>query len=783
MPETDLPEPAEVRSSGLSVVWLMPLLAVAVAGYVVWQTYANQGPLITVSFSSASGIKADETQLRFRDMQVGLVEGLDFADDLRSINVHIRLDQKIAPYVDEGAEFWLVEPRVSARGVTGLDTVLSGVYIQGNWDGEPGLAASEFTALDQPPLITFGDEGTRLQLRAAAGHRLSAGAPVLFNGVEVGRLGTPTLSDSGAYVTIDAFIETPHDARLTTNTRFWDSSGVSLDLGAGGISVNFDSVATLLEGGVSFDTLVSGGNSILPGHIYQVFPSEDAARAHVFDGTAGVAYPVSVLLDEDVEGLAVGAPVRFQGLKIGEVTAVSGYMDDEMPEAGVRLLVDFTVNPARLGLARPEEGQTVQDQMAQLVENGLRARLASEGLLAQTVVVDLVIDEEDAPATLRLDKTALPLIPATASVLIDPDESFDGLIERFNNLPIETLMDSAIDALDAVAQVARDPELRQIPTNANALLTDARAIVGSSETQEAVAALQTAAVNLQTLTDRIMESEGLESALAAMTRSDAVMQDIAVFTEALPAITANVQTLTETLAALPLADVGQNAASALSTLNTMISAEGTKTLIPTLTSAVASLDAFLVILEDGEVAIKLSETVAGADELIAELRASNTELQQVLVSAGVFADGLQELDLSQLATELTALSQRASGLLAAPGVEDLPAALNGTLQEAQAILAELRAGGAVESLNSALDAAESSLNSVETAAAQVAPLVSRFNALASSLDALVADYASGSRLHGDLRDAISQISDAAESFRSLARSIERNPNSLITGRR
>lgn len=782
MTDTDLPEPVDVKPRGLSVVWLMPLAATVVAGYVVWHSYASQGPLITVDFPSAKGIESGKTVLRYRDMQVGLVEDLSFAPGLRSVEAHIRLKKDIAEYVDEGAEFWLVQPQVSARGVTGLDTVLSGVYIQGNWDGDIGPATDYFTARETAPLMTFGEEGARIRLRASGGNQLSAGAPVLFNGVEVGRLGAPTLSDSGAYVTIDAFIKAPHDMRLTTNTRFWDSSGVSLELGAGGVSVNVDSLAALVEGGVSFGTVVSGGDPVDAGHIYEVFNGEKEARANAFEGAAGVAFPVSVLLEDDVAGLVVGSVVRFQGMKIGEVTAISGFANPEDLGGTVQLLVDFTINPARLGLAAPQEGETIQDQIADRVASGLRARLASEGLLGQTVVLELVALDDAPEGVLRTDVTTLPLIPSSESVMADPSESLDGLVGRVSSLPIEDLMGSAIDALDAVAQLATNPELQQIPANANGLLTDARGLVGAPETQEAFAALQAASADLRSVTERLAASDGIDAVLSAMERSPELMDDIGAFTATLPSLSTNLDAISQTIAALPLEAAGEDAAAALAALDGMLNAEGADELMPGLVRTAASLETLLGTLEQSDVAAQLTETTAGAGELIAELRASNTQVQALLQDAGAFTKDLRTLELAPLAQELTSLTQRVEGLLSAPGVDDLPRALSRTLTEIEGITADLRQGGAVEALNGALRSAQNTMTSVDSATRQVAPLVGRLNALAASLEGVVADYASGSRLHGDVRAAVNEVTRAADSFRSLARTIERNPNSLITGR-
>src|SRR6056297_3221328 len=143
----------------VSIVWLVPIGALVIALGVAWQTWSDRGPLITISFSSASDVSANQTELKFRDVTVGVVENVGFTEDLRRVEVQVRLDKEVAPYVDDRALFWVVQPEVSAQGISGLSTVLGGVYIEGSWDAEPGGTALEFRGLDSPPVARPDQEG------------------------------------------------------------------------------------------------------------------------------------------------------------------------------------------------------------------------------------------------------------------------------------------------------------------------------------------------------------------------------------------------------------------------------------------------------------------------------------------------------------------------------------------------------------------------------------------------------------------------------------------------
>ncbi|WP_224816381.1 intermembrane transport protein PqiB [Hasllibacter sp. MH4015] len=692
MADNDIPELEVSANEGrrISWVWVMPLLALAISVFVVVQTYRGQGPIIIVTLPSASGIEAGETPLRFRDVQVGLVEELEFSEGFGAVEAHIRLDSTVAPYVDADAEFWLVQPEVSARGITGLSTVLSGVYIEGTWDGEIGFARDRFEALEDTPLFLPGEAGTQIVLRSRDGGQLAAGAPVLYNGIEVGRLGVPELSENGTVITMDAFIEAPHDARLSTNTRFWDISGISVDLNTSGLSINFESLASLVEGGVAFEDLVTGGEPIEEGHLFEVYGSRSAAQRSVFEAPVNQTLELAVLLPADGVRLALGATVRYGGVRVGEVTNIIGFTDPRAPDDGVQILVSFTISPARIGM--PDDIATIEellDVLGRRVRNGLRVRVASEGLLGTSLILEMFEDEDPDGEQLVTDLVEAPLMPGAPANVTEAAADIDAIVSRVAALPIEDLMNAAIDTLNGITALSTGEDIRALPVNLNALVEEARTLVAAEEIQTTLADVASAAAALEELVAGISDSEGVSTALTALESSDTIVANLQTFTEGLPDVLTSVEELVAQLDAAPV------------------------------TSAASSADRVL---------------------------------------------------------------RRIETILAAEGAEGLPDSLNASLTELAAVLSALREGGAAENLSGTLASADSAFSAFESAAEQVPAIVTRLNALVGSLQGLSNDYDDNSTVYRDLRAAISDISQAADAFRSLARAIERNPNSLITGR-
>lgn len=281
---TETPPNVSVKSarrlflSGASVVWVIPLLALFAALGVAWNNYSSRGPEIYVEFEKGAGIKAGETELRYRDVTVGRVEEVGFSEGLDKVIATIRVDNDVAPYIGESARFWIVQPEVSAKGISGLGTVLSGVYIEGSWSDSAGELAERFEGSATPPLIRPGQSGLQIAFRTVGNGQLTDDAPILYRGIEVGRLGKAEIAPRGNFAIVEALIYDQHRGLINSSTRFWDTSGFSLSIGAGGAEIDFQSLATLVGGGVTFDTFVSGGDRVQDGFVFEIFPNREEAR-------------------------------------------------------------------------------------------------------------------------------------------------------------------------------------------------------------------------------------------------------------------------------------------------------------------------------------------------------------------------------------------------------------------------------------------------------------------------------------------------------------------------
>ncbi|KIC37050.1 paraquat-inducible protein B [Leisingera sp. ANG-M7] len=596
----------------LSFVWLVPLTALAVSLGVAWQAYSERGVLITITFENASGVAANETTVRYRDVVIGRVEKVGFADDLSKVSVQARIDKDIAPYLDADANFWVVRPEVSARGISGLSTVLSGVYIEGSWDQELGTAQTAFQGADGPPLEQPGRGGRRITLRTDDGRMISEGAPVLFRGIEVGRLETPRLTVSGDSIVVDAFIEAPHDRRINSATRFWDSSGFSVSIGPSGLSLDVDSIASLVAGGIEFDSVFDGGQAVGPGTVFDIHTDEAAARRTAFARTLSGGVAVAVAFDESVAGLASGAEVQLRGVKVGEVSSLNATIQSGSDEAEVRLIAKLLLEPALMGLPRGAGEAEALDFLEQAVAGGLRARLASAGLFSSELLVDLVTLEDAGPAAFNREAEPFPELPSAPSDLPDFTATAEGALERISELPVEELMAQAIATLASIENLAAADSTRQAPAAAVALLEDTRALLTDPGTRALPGELQAAVADVRALLAELQQGQAAANLAAALEKGSAAAAGIADAAEDLPALISAFNALAAKANSLETEELISSARQLMNSADALIGTEGARALPPALTGALDEMRATLEELRRGGLVENANATMASA---------------------------------------------------------------------------------------------------------------------------------------------------------------------------
>ena len=479
------PEAEVRRKKSFSLIWLIPIIAVIVGAVMAVQAIVTKGPLVTITFDKASGMVAGKTQIRYKDVTVGLVETIHLSDDLSSVIIEARMDNSIKPYLVDTTEFWVETARISVGEVSGLNTLLSGAFI-GMDPGEGTESARLFKGRDTPPVVTTGLSGRRFSLVAETLGSINIKSPVYYKQIKVGEVVSSKLMEDGSGVKIQVFINEPYDQFVKTSSRFWNASGIELKLDAEGIQVKTESLTSILSGGIAFETPVGFDMATEAdvGAIFHLFRNYAASKEKRFfrRNYYFAHFPHSV------RGLEPGAPVEFLGFKIGEVVDLKLELDVEKVKFTAPVL--FYIEPERIHTLGDKQ-ITGSGLVEGMVQRGMRAQLKSGNLLTGQLYIDLVIQEK-APAR-KIDYSLayprLPTIPSdvealTASVRSILDDMKQIQFKRIGNDMHETLtlLNSNLGKTDKLFDefnVATMPQIEAALTSLQQTMEALRKSVGS----------------------------------------------------------------------------------------------------------------------------------------------------------------------------------------------------------------------------------------------------------------------------------------------------------------
>ncbi|MDQ1077888.1 intermembrane transport protein PqiB [Pseudoroseomonas cervicalis] len=477
MPEIE-PEivEAQPRRRHFSWIWLIPLAAAAIAIYLGYSTYNTRGPLVTIRFASADGLSAGQTQVRYKSVTVGTVEAIRLTGELDGVDVSVRMTRDIADRLTEPARFWVVRPRLSAGNLSGIETIVSGAYIEFDPGPREAERRDEFRGLDDPPGVRAGEPGRVVTLRAPRLGALSQGSPVFFRDVPVGEVLAydPPALDGPTNLRI--FIRAPYDGYLRGGSRFWNTSGANLSFGGDGVKLEIESLQAVLAGGIAFDTPREEHDKPVapPETTYFLFESAEAART----ATSPDRLEFLVYLEGSVRGLSPGAPVELRGIRIGSVTRVELAYDRDTER--FRVPVRIAIEPSRIAFPAGRPQLEVMAMAQHLVDQGMRFVLRSGNLLTGQKVLSAEMVPEAPPVRLHVEgeMIVLPSSGGDGDDIMAAVSAVAGKLERF---PLDEIGRNLNGALAAVNGVASSPALRQSLENLAGALAGVEELVRKAD--------------------------------------------------------------------------------------------------------------------------------------------------------------------------------------------------------------------------------------------------------------------------------------------------------------
>jgi len=469
LPATPHPPPrAKLRRPRFQLVWLIPIIAAAIAGYLGYRTLIEQGPLLTLSFISADGLAAGQTQLKYKAVALGTVESIDLAKDNSHVIVKVRMNNVGTRFLNSHARYWVERPRLNPADISGIETLVSGAYISVDPGAPGGWYKDSFTGLEQPPGVRSDEPGRTYTLTADKLGSLGSGSPIFYRDVTVGEVLGYDIGDGIGPIKVSIFIRAPFDDLVRPDSRFWNSSGVAVGTQGGVLQLQLQSVQALLTGGVTFSMPASAKDEAPSpsSTTFQLYTSRQEADSAAFR----TQIPVVTYMTSDVSGLVPGAPVDVLGIQVGEVTDVKLQLDQQT--GTVRVRVAMQVQPERVFQLSPAAAGDQQAVFQRMVDRGLRAELGTASYVTGQKLIALTMEPNAGPAKVTREGDTL-VLPSKAGGLDTAIASLSDISAKLDKVPFQQIGDNLNKLLMTANGTLGGPQMKQTLTQLNTTLQTA----------------------------------------------------------------------------------------------------------------------------------------------------------------------------------------------------------------------------------------------------------------------------------------------------------------------
>lgn len=424
-----------------NIIWLLPVIALLIGISLFIHSWVSSDQEIIIKFKTAEGLEAGKTEVKYKDVKVGIVKSLTLNNDGSNVLVTVVLDKNTDYLTREDTRFWVVRPHVGIRGITGIGTLISGAYIDVD-QGNSEKISRHFTGLESPPTIISSTPGTIFNLVADDLGSLGIGSPVYYKRVQVGRISSYKLEANGDHVNVSVFIESPYDKIVTSDTRFWNVSGIDLSVGTNGFQLKTGTVESIMSGGIAFFTpknTADTKSTLSPQTIYTIAKNEESAMSQQ-DGP-----PVffNLVFNQSLHNLSIGDPVVFSSINVGRITSIA--LDYNKTGYRFPTVVGIEVFPNRIGKViekLPKTSNDINRSIAlftrDLVDHGLRAQVSTSSLLTGRLYI--LLDFVPHPEKVAFDMSATPLIIPTVNGGLDKlQEQLSSIIGKIDKMPLESI--------------------------------------------------------------------------------------------------------------------------------------------------------------------------------------------------------------------------------------------------------------------------------------------------------------------------------------------------------
>ena len=503
----EISSPKISKQSGPSIVWIIPIVTLLVGGWLIVKTLSEKGPTATISFKTAEGIEVDKTKVKYKNVDIGVVEKIEFSDDFSHTILTIDFIQGSEKFLRRSTRFWVVKPQLSLRGASGLGTLISGAYIE----IEPGAGAPQlhFVGLEKQPVVKSDEQGKKITLVTQKLGSIDTGSPIYYQGLLAGEVLGYELANDRKSTFVHTFIKDPFDQLIRGNTNFWNVSGINVSMGSDGFKVQTESIQSMMFGGVAFETpeTLEQINTDIDNLVFTLHENYESIEKHAY--TKKIKF--IMFFDSSIRGLNLGAPVEFKGIKVGSVLDMRLEFDNDSTSFRIPVLIE--IEPQRIIERRVQGGAPSHQALKKLVERGLRARLQTGSLLTSQLFIELDM-HPGSPVNLSGSDTPFPELPTLPTSNFGAiTQSAEELLAKLNKVDIEEVTSVLVDTIKTANKTIH---------SADGAINSASALIEDPAILETIENVRIALENFK----KVTQSEAIEDIRVSLKSFKSIMAKI-----------------------------------------------------------------------------------------------------------------------------------------------------------------------------------------------------------------------------------------------------------------
>ena len=444
----------------ITSIWIVPFIALIIAGWLAYQYFADRGPEIEIVFPVNEGLIAGQSVLKFRNVPVGKVTKIHVPSDIDGIVVTIRMNSnRSKQFLTDNARFWIVKPEVGLTGVSGLDTLISGTYINVYSKLGGKTSMTKFIGLNQPYRDSM--EGEYFHLVSTTGDDIAVGTPVFYKNIKVGQVEYVYLGLDNKTVDTIVFINKQYKNLVHDDSKFWIKSMFNVDFTKGNLDVNIAPLNYMLQGGIIFSSSGHDSNSTVDSERqFILYKTKTRAEGKSIGSSPKTIKKFHLSTDQSTANLRVNAPVRFSGFDIGWIDDIKLSYDKNRHKMLASIVMGIDTSAFD---DNSENNTTGEENLYKAVKEGMRARLDTLDIISGMLYMDLTFDHTEGNSTIVADAKPYPKFPMVEETSVGVMSSMTKIMDKLSRLPLNKLVDS----LDKVINETSEPI-----ANANEMLIE-----------------------------------------------------------------------------------------------------------------------------------------------------------------------------------------------------------------------------------------------------------------------------------------------------------------------